>query len=153
MRRELFRYGVKNVTVIPHGSGPFRYRPQDESRNSVLFFGFIRPSKGIETLLLAFEQVIQAHPKATLIIAGGVSDSNEVPYFERLSNLVRRLDLEKNVSFRKGFLPEIEKEALAAESAILALPYTDSYLEVSGVVHDFSGYGVSVLCSLTPRFS
>jgi len=153
MRRELIRYGVKNVTVIAHGSGPLCYRPQDGSRNSVLFFGFIRPSKGIETLILAFEQVVRVHPKAILIIAGDVSDSDEVPYSHRLSDLVRRLGLEANVSFRTGFVPEVDKQSLAAESAILALPYTDSYLEVSGVVHDFSGCGVSILCSQTPRFS
>jgi hypothetical protein len=41
---------------------------------------------------------------------------------------------------------------LALQSGILVLPYTDTFLEVSGVVHDFAGYGVSLICSKTPRF-
>jgi glycosyltransferase involved in cell wall biosynthesis len=153
MRGELIRYGVKNVTVIPHGSGPFSYEPQAESRNSVFFFGFIRPSKGIESLVLAFGRVIQTHPKAHLVVAGDVSDPGEGAYFASLSNLVLSTGLQDHVSFRRGFLGDADKKSLAANSGILALPYTDSYLEVSGVVHDFAGFGVSVLCSQTPRFS
>jgi glycosyltransferase involved in cell wall biosynthesis len=153
MRSELLRLGMKNVVVVPHGSGPLDYRHQDASRNGVLFFGFVRPSKGIDSLILAFKQVVATHPGASLIIAGGVNDPEGSSYLHRLSALVEETGLRANIAFRTGFISEAEKESLAAESGILVLPYTDIYLEVSGVIHDFSGFGVSVICSRTPRFA
>lgn len=153
MRRELLRLGLKNVAVIPHGSGPLDYRSQDASRSGVLFFGFIRPSKGLDSLVLAFKQVVAAYPDASLIIAGGVNDPEGRSYLRHLDALVEETGLRPNVAFRTAFLSEAEKRSLAAESAILVLPYTDRYLEVSGVLHDFSGFGVSVICSRTPRFT
>jgi glycosyltransferase involved in cell wall biosynthesis len=153
MRLELMRYGVKNVSVVAHGSGPLDYRPQTESRSSVLFFGFVRPSKGIDNLVMAFKRVVQAHPKTSLVIAGGLSNFADATFLKKIMDLVSHAGLDENVSFRTGFLPEVEKEHLATRSSILVLPYTDSYLEVSGVVHDFAGFGVCVICSQTPRFS
>jgi glycosyltransferase involved in cell wall biosynthesis len=153
MRRELLHLGIENVAVIAHGSGPLDYRPQDASRNRVLFFGFVRPSKGIETLILAFREVVAAHPRASLTIAGGANQPEERAYLHRLAELVQEAGMERSVTFRTGFLSEGDKGALAADSGILVLPYTDTYVEVSGVLHDFSGYGVSVVCSRTPRFA
>ncbi|MDA4114705.1 MAG: glycosyltransferase [Thaumarchaeota archaeon] len=153
MRRELSRLGLKNVAVVPHGSGPLDYRRQEASRSGVLFFGFVRPSKGLESLVLAFRQVVAAHPGASLTIAGGANDPVERSYLRRLGVLVEEAGLRPNITFRTGFLSEAQKESLAGESAVLVLPYTDTYLEVSGVLHDFSGYGVSVICSRTPRFA
>ena len=153
MGRELLRLGLKNVAVVPHGSGPLDYRPQHASRSGVLFFGFIRPSKGLDSLDLAFKQVVAAYPGASLIIAGGVNDPEGRSYLRHLDALVEETGLRPNVAFRTVFLSEAEKRSLAAESAILVLPYTDCYLEVSGVLHDFSGLGVSVICSRTPRFA
>jgi glycosyltransferase involved in cell wall biosynthesis len=153
MRLELLRLGLKNVAVVPHGSGPLDYRRQDASRSGILFFGFVRPSKGLESLVLAFRQVVAAHPGASLTIAGGANDPGERSYLRRLGVLVEEAGLRSNIVFRTGFLSEAQKESLAGESAVLVLPYTDSYLEVSGVLHDFSGYGVSVICSRTPRFA
>jgi hypothetical protein len=55
--------------------------------------------------------------------------------------------------FENGFIPEADKKALAAGSGVLVLPYRDHFVEVSGVVHDFCGYGVALICSETPRFA
>ncbi len=153
MRRELEKYGIRNVAVIPHGSGPLRYHPQAKSRTGVLFFGFIRQNKGIEALILSFKKVASRFPNTLLTIAGAYSKSAGSEYLQHLHELVEREGLARSVVFKTRFISEWEKEALAAESAILVLPYTDRFLEVSGVVHDFSGYGLSLVCSRTPRFA
>jgi glycosyltransferase involved in cell wall biosynthesis len=153
MRRELLRLGLEDVAVVPHGSGPLDYLPQDVSRSGVLFFGFIRPSKGLDSLVLAFKQVVATYPAASLTIAGGVNDPEGRSYLRHLDALVEQAGLRPNVAFKTAFLSEADKRSLAAESSILVLPYTDRFLEVSGVLHDFSGFGVSVICSRTPRFA
>ena len=66
---------------------------------------------------------------------------------------MEQLKVQTNVKFRAGFLGESDMNSLAAESGILVLPNLDRYVEVSGVVHDFAGYGMAVLCSDTPRFA
>ena len=152
MRRELIRLGIRNVVVVPHGSGPFDYHSQDSSRTKVLFFGFLRPSKGVDTLILSFRQVIRRYPSAFLTIAGCVTNDFDSSYYHHLLTIVEEQGLTNNVAFWTEFIPEIEKKSLAVQSAILILPYTDRYLEVSGVVHDFSGYGLALICSKTPRF-
>lgn len=38
-----------------------------------VFFGFLHPVKGIETLLLAFKQVVSVQPQARLLLIGGVA--------------------------------------------------------------------------------
>jgi glycosyltransferase involved in cell wall biosynthesis len=153
MKRELVGYGIMNVVVVPHGSGPLSYQAQDYSRQSILFFGFIRPSKGIDNLITAISQTLVSFPSTTLIIAGDVHSRGDHLYLMQLYDLVRKLDLGMHVRFLPRFIPEGERKTLAANSSILALPYTDDYLEVSGVVHDFSGYGLSLICSRAPRFS
>lgn len=153
MKRELATLGVTNVIVIPHGSGPLDYKPHQSSRESVLFFGFMRASKGIDVLIAAFSQVATARPRAVLTIAGGANSPSENLYVTKLKNLVKTFRLEPNVQFETRFISESDKEKLAAESEILVLPYTDCFVEVSGVAHDFSGYGMALICSQTPRFS
>ncbi len=48
MRRELIRYGLRDAVVIPHGSGPLSYRPQDTrvgTSSSSALFGLERGSR------------------------------------------------------------------------------------------------------------
>jgi glycosyltransferase involved in cell wall biosynthesis len=61
--------------------------------------------------------------------------------------------LTENVRFLTKFLTEEEISDLMREAAVLALPYTDQFVEVSAIVHDLAGYGVPLVCSKTPRFS
>jgi glycosyltransferase involved in cell wall biosynthesis len=153
MKRELTRFGIENISVIPHGSGPLRSRSHEAPSDSVLFFGFIRHSKGLDNLIRGFADAKVKHPSSTLTIAGPVNDRSEQPYLQHLKDLTIHLGVEDSVTFLPHSFTETEMEALAERVSILVLPYTDEHVEVSGVAHDFAGFGLSLICSQTPRFS
>ena len=78
--------GSHRVAVIPHGNYVGMYPDtvtKQEARNKLgitsggtvlLFFGLIRPYKGIEALLTAFEALDKDLPDVRLVIAGSVQD-------------------------------------------------------------------------------
>jgi glycosyltransferase involved in cell wall biosynthesis len=152
MKEKLRRYGVTNTTVIPHGCTTLGKVLARSGNSNILFFGFLRPSKGIDKLITAFKQVTNSEHGARLLVAGSISDASDRAYLENLRKLVCQLELGGRVEFRVGFVSELEKESLAAEATILVLPYEDTFLEASGVAHDFAGLGLAMICSRTPRF-
>jgi glycosyltransferase involved in cell wall biosynthesis len=77
-------------------------------------------------LIKAWKIINKKRPDAKLIIIGG----GKGPYLEKVKELVKKLDLLKNVIFT-GFVPEEEKYKLLAQSRIFVFP---SYLEGSPLV-------------------
>jgi glycosyltransferase involved in cell wall biosynthesis len=125
MRLSLFRYGLSKVAVVPHGSGPTDYKAQGDSRKAILFFGFMRPSKGIDNLISGFLRVHEKRPDARLVIAGSVRSSQEASYLTLLRRQVDNLNLGESVRFEIGYISESDKQNLAANAGLLVLPYTD----------------------------
>lgn len=76
----------------------------DWSPNSPIaaFFGFLHPTKGLEVLLSAFQQVVTQIPQAKLLLIGGVESlalrgSEATRYWEKLESLIAALDLQQAV--------------------------------------------------------
>jgi len=147
-------YGLHHVSVIPLGSDPppsgAGARP---ATHRVVFFGFIRPEKGLNHLLRAIGQLRGAVPDIQLTIAGSVVRSRERGYLLGLQEQVQAEGLTKHVTFLTKFLSDGEIAELMRDAAVLALPYTDRFVEVSAIVHHLAGFGVPLVCSKTPRFS
>ncbi len=146
MQYALRRYYHLGSTIIPHGtdSRPWVDTVGNE-KSSLLFFGFKRPSKGIGILISAYERVRMRRP-LKLLIAGTFAREDE----ERSIKEEKTVD---GVTVINRFISEKEKEEILSGVFAIVLPYTDSYVEVSGVVHDVARYGVPIICSDTPRFS
>ena len=94
LESELKNLGVPTL-FLPHfvdtvecPATPF---PMDSS--SILFVGYLHPSKGVDTLLKAFSRVIKEVPSAVLKIVG---DGPEAP---ALKGLCKSLNIGKKVSF------------------------------------------------------
>lgn len=77
---ECYKFPQEKVTVIHHGVDNFEtdLKPSDAKKKldlggsrMVLFFGFIRPSKGIEHLLEAMPTIENQYPDVALMIVGG----------------------------------------------------------------------------------
>ncbi|OYT57594.1 MAG: hypothetical protein B6U76_00515 [Desulfurococcales archaeon ex4484_217_2] len=160
MAKQLKKYGVKEekITVIPHGSkeyGKQRYgacRSRKEFR--ILYIGFLRPSKGIEYLLLAFKRVLEllcGREKAKLVIIGGKPVNQTTPYVEKIRKLVEALKLSKNVELL-GFLGEEEFRRNVLEADVIVLPYVDFFIGSSGVFHSVCVSGKPIICTRIPRF-
>ena len=106
-RTELKQYfNLDKIHVIYNGVDTNLFKPRlDEGFRKgtpqYLFVGNLYGYKKVEELILALKEVIKTHPKAHLLIVG------EGYAYAKLVNLVRRLGLQKHVSF-VGFVSHSE---------------------------------------------
>lgn len=91
----------------------------------VIFFGFLHPVKGLETLLSAFDQVVARHPHGRLVLMGGVETlalpgEQATCYWQQLQDQIATLKLEKRVCLT-GYLdqPAISSHLQAADIGVL----------------------------------
>lgn len=101
--------------------------PQPGSDSTILFFGNIRPYKGLDVLLQAMPLVLAQCPRARLIIAGQALQPWE-PYAD-IINLLRIGDA---VHTRIEYIPDEEIPALFSAASIVAMPYHS--IDQSGVL-------------------
>lgn len=150
MKKELLEeFGVSEnaVTIIPFGINnavpetsltPAEAKERvgvSASEKTMLFFGNIRPSKGLEYLLPAFEMLVGRDPSYRLIIAGRCS-KRFAGEWEKVRPVASRLSRQGAVILRNRFIPDDEMELYFKAADLLVLPYTDIFQ--SGVL--FLGY-------------
>lgn len=120
----------ERIDVIGHGIMPLPNPPEcSEARKKlnlpldrriILFFGGIRPNKGLDILLKALDTVRSRDPGVLLVVAGylhrGIS-------FEPYSNTIERLDLSQHVQIFVHFIAEEDVDYFFAASDLVVLPY------------------------------
>jgi glycosyltransferase involved in cell wall biosynthesis len=135
--------GRDNVHVIPHGAFEHLTRQADErplppefakvERPVVLYFGVVRPYKGVDVLVEALQQVEDAE----LWVVGrplGVS-------MERL----RRLAPPGRVRFVERYVSDAELPAFFRRAEVVALPHRN--VDVSGVLFAGLAFGKAMVMS------
>jgi len=118
------------IDVIPHGIMPLQNPPDPTDARKklnlpsdhqiILFFGGIRPNKGLEILLKALEIVKSRHRRVLLVIAGGLLGRFN---FEPYSDMIRKANLSECVRTFIQFIPEEEVDYFFAASDLVVLPY------------------------------
>ncbi len=142
--QELIGLPPERVRVIPHGAFDYLTRlPNEEllpielegaKDPVILFFGLMRPYKGIDTLLEAFAEV----EGAELWIVGN-------PRMD-LSDLVERSRrLPGKVRWLPRFIEDREIPAIMRAADVLTLPYRD--IEQSGVLYTGLAFGKAMVLS------
>jgi len=119
-----------------------RYLGIPEDRKVILMFGELRPNKGLDILVRAFEEVILQTPRAFLLIAGSLHPStNAAEVQTHLQGLPPG-----SWKWHPSWIP---KEALPhyfkAASAV-ALPYV-AFTSQSGVLAQAYRYGLPIVAS------
>lgn len=133
--------GAPAVT-IPHG----HYRSElgtpaaTDDGATLLFFGFLRPYKGVDVLLGAFAGL--ADPQARLVVAGKPADDG----MRRLVEAGCAAD--PRVRARLEFLSDPELAELVAAATVVVLPYRE--IHNSGVVFAALSLGRPVLVPENP---
>lgn len=84
----------------------------------VLFFGYVRPYKGLDILLRAFPDVIKDIPNAKLLIVGEFYDNPEA-----YLSLIGALHLQPYVKMINRFVPNEEVGKYYSASDVVVLPY------------------------------
>lgn len=125
-------YGVPldRIFDVPHPIRPAALPPEDSALarkelgiqkdgKTILFFGIIRPYKGLETLLRAFKEVSETIPAATLVVAGKPW-SDWAPY----EALIEELGIADRILCFLEYVPEESLPRFFATADVAALPYT-----------------------------
>jgi D-inositol-3-phosphate glycosyltransferase len=121
LARELGARDVRTAELPPHvpgtesGGTAAATQGKNVGGNGLLFFGFVRPYKGVDVLLRALAQV----PDAQLTIAGEVWNGAE-----QLRAKVAELGLADRVDLRLSYVPSDELEQLFRDADAVVLPYT-----------------------------
>jgi glycosyltransferase involved in cell wall biosynthesis len=140
---------ASKVHVIPHGAFDYLTRlPEEKPLPAelegaegpvILFFGLLRPYKGIENLLRAFRQV----EGAELWIVG--NPRMDVAPLRELAGAAPG-----RVRFVTRFIDDAEIPAIFRRADLLALPYLDA--EHSGVLYTGLAFGKPLLLSAVGGF-
>lgn len=151
-RRTLIKkYSARNVLLGTHGVftplpkvPDFAVRGNPEHR--ILAIGHWGTYKRLETLVEAFQSVVQRIPNAKLVIAGA-NHHTKPGYWESIRESQRGIP---SVEFR-GYVAEEEIPELFSRSSIVVMPY-DSATGSSGPAHQACEYGVPIVCADIPDF-
>ncbi len=158
------------IVEIPYGVDTELYRPDAkpyqvrskhdlDGRKRVLFFGFLRPAKGLEILLRAWARLRPLHSQAVLVVAGGTPTSarryalslrDESAYPSRLHGLSSSLGLEGTVEFL-GHVPDSLVPGLFASAEMVVLPYVGRVSQ-SGPLRQALSCGRPVIATRVPGF-
>jgi D-inositol-3-phosphate glycosyltransferase len=106
-----------------------------ESDKAILFYGAIRPYKGLEYLVDAFHRLVAKHPEYRLIIAAEPKKGSE-QYLEDILRKIDRGGHRQRIIERLEFIPDQDTELYYKAADVLALPYKEIFQ--SGVL--FVGY-------------
>lgn len=147
------RFGLerKKLVVIPEGSYIDWYpnnATQSESRSKLsipqerrvwLYFGNLRPYKGVEDLIRAFKEI--QPPETTLVIAGN-------PYHRSYAeSLVQLADSEKNIRLDMQAVPDAELQYYFHMADLVVLPFR--HVLNSGTVLLAMGFGKAIVAPAT----
>ena len=110
----------------------------------ILFFGQIKPVKGLDLLIKAFPNILRRHPNARLVIAGRPWGEDYYRYEALLENLSVR---DKSIE-RIGYIPEEHVMNYFSSCDVLVLPYRRIYQ--SAVVLTGMKYAVPIVATRIP---
>lgn len=138
IRRQMhgqFDVDAKKLQVVPHGSNAIFFDCEQLSMEAarkeigipldhrvILFFGLIKPYKGLEYLIEAFEEIKQRVGNVVLLIVGRIADDNDDAY-QHYSQLLATLASDPRVKCITEYIPfgRVSQFFIAAD--IVALPH------------------------------
>lgn len=117
----------------------------------VVFFGFVHPVKGIETLLQAVQVVRARQPNVQLWIVGGVHSlalqgAEADRYEARLRQLIDQLGL-ANAVCMTGYLADRDAALRLRAADVAALPFNRGVTLKSGSLITCLGFGLPVIAT------
>ena len=130
---------ASRIAVIPHPVLPDdgAAEPPDApaSGETVLFFGLLRPDKGLDVLIEALPALAERVPGARLEVVG----SPRMP-IEPLRLRARELGVSDRIAWDLRFVTDAEANAAFARATVICLPYRA--IENSGVLAEALRHGV-----------
>ncbi len=145
----------KKIHIIPHGdflnlaSGEISKKQSRKKlglsvdRKIVLFFGMIKPTKGLDTLLHAWKK---SDADTELVIAGRVREAS----FKNYQEIIDLEPQSRNIKLMIRQISREERDLLFRAADVVVLPYKRIYQ--SGVLIMAMSYGVPVIATRLKAF-
>ncbi|MEM3844931.1 MAG: glycosyltransferase family 4 protein [Candidatus Parvarchaeota archaeon] len=150
------KFTSKNkLHLIHHGMDNNSFAKVDHSFFTFLYVGLIRPNKGVNYLLDAFELLNKKYNNIRLIIAGSKDSNNFAEYEKYYTDISKKLETMKlncNIDFFEGWYDFERISELISVSDAIVLPYIDHANETSGIANEFACSGLPLILSKIPRF-
>jgi glycosyltransferase involved in cell wall biosynthesis len=141
---------IKVREILKEDSTTAKSKLSLSGKKVVLFFGYIRPQKGVEYVLYALPKVIENVPKTIFSIVGKAQD-NYVTYFKYLKQVVNELNLTEYVRF-EDHVPEENLPVTFAASDAVVFPYV-STMGTTPIAHlKAASYGKPIIASNIDEF-
>lgn len=127
----------------------------------LVFFGFVHPVKGLRYLLDGLPDLVEHHPRAHLLVAGGIEsealNGDEAVAFEaELRDQVAQLGLQRRVTLT-GYLPAARVSRLLLAGDVGVFPYTHGVTAKAGAVVAAQAHHLPVVATRSdppdPHFS
>jgi glycosyltransferase involved in cell wall biosynthesis len=137
-------YGVNNAvpdTELTSAQAKRRLGIQQDER-AILFFGAIKPYKGLEYLVTAFQQLARTQGPHRLIIAGERKKGSE-EYLNKIQEGIARESSRERVIQKIAFIPDDEAELYFKAADVAVLPYTEIFQ--SGILFLSYSFGLPVI--------
>jgi len=115
-----------------------------DTEKTILFFGRVKPYKGLEHLLVAFKQLVGGDASYRLIIAGEVQKGNE-NYRDKIQRSITGEIDRGQIILKIQFIPDQEMEIYLKAADVLALPYNEIFQ--SGVLFLGYSFGLPVIAT------
>jgi D-inositol-3-phosphate glycosyltransferase len=159
MKKELIQdFGVReqDVTVIPYGinnSVPDTSLTCADAKRRlglrmdekvILFYGTIRPYKGVDHLVRAFWRLAKSHADYRLIVAGEPKKESE-KYAREIQDMIEGDACQGQVVQQMRYIPDAETEVYFKAADVLVLPYREIFQ--SGVLFLGYSFGLPVIAA------
>lgn len=148
-KAQLIRNGVPQhkIHVIPHGPLPVRKSERvvpPGDRFNIVFFGKIKPYKGLDTLVAAMVELPpNLKQRARLIVAGeAVMDISEIRAMAERAGV--------SILWELRFIPDGEIDFWLRQADLFVFPYRD--IDASGVLMSCLGYSKPVVAARIGTF-
>jgi polysaccharide biosynthesis protein PslF len=117
----------------------------------IAFFGFLHPVKGLETLLLAVQQVFATYPQGRLLLIGGVETlalpgEQATQYWNQLESRMTELGLRAVVQMT-GYLDAKDVSIHLAASDLGVLPFNHGVTLKSGSLLTLLAHGLPTIAT------
>ncbi len=116
-----------------------------DDEKTILFFGRIRPYKGIEYLLDAFRPLSADRQMNYRLIVAGEPKKGSEEYLHKIQQAVERDFAQGQVILRIQFIPDEEMELYLKGADVLVLPYKEIFQ--SGVLFLAYSFGLPVVAT------
>ena len=136
-----FQIPKKKIDIIQHGPYTLfdnkKYTKETArkelkilaNKKVILFFGLLRPYKGLKYLIKAFKYVIKEIPNSWLYISTDLSYS---PQFNEYLSRIEKTGASKYIQLVRDYIPSDKIEAVFKAADLVVLPYTQ--ISQSGIL-------------------